>query len=222
MTSLESRPHATGDALSTIPVLVGGVSMVSASAIAVLWVVDAFGRDYGGAVFAAGLIAWGCGAAFALVGGLVAGLRAGVARADDRTFGLPASGVMLALVVGLAAVVLPVGVGIGALVRPAAPQSMAMYAVPFTAPWSGMALPVGPGAILYSDASTTTIVYQNGPGVAKAAGPFESRIRALGWTQTFRDTSGGMITCTYAKSGSTLTLAVMDAAGITTVSMTTI
>jgi hypothetical protein len=98
---------------------------------------------------------------------------------------------------------------------------LSAYSVPLSDPWTGMSLPVDSGSVLYSDSTTVTITYSGG-SVSDLAGKYESAIKGGGWSETFKNTDNGMVTVTYSKDSSTLTLAVMEAAGTTTVSLTKI
>lgn len=103
----------------------------------------------------------------------------------------------------------------------AASTDLSAYSVPLTDPWTGMSLPVGDGAVLYSDGTSVTISYSGG-SVNDLAGKYEEAIKGQGWNETFKSTDGGMVTVTYSKDTSSLTLAVMEAMGTATVSLTKI
>lgn len=222
MSALEPTRPLAGDLASTVPALIAGVSMVSATTTAAIWVMDGFGRDAGDAVFSIAVLSWIAGALIAVVALVIAALRAALARAQGRTAGLPSTAAGIALLVLAVAVVLPVGVGVGAWLRPPAPTTLGAYSVPLTAPWVSMHLPVAGGSVLYADNSTATIVYQNGVPAAQAAIPYDRQIRAMGWRSTFANASGGMFVGTYVKGPRTMTLATMDTQGMTTISLTTI
>ena len=98
---------------------------------------------------------------------------------------------------------------------------LSAYSVPLSDPWTGMSLPIDNGSVLYSDSTTVTITYSGG-SVTDLAGKYEAAAKAGGWSETFKNSDNGMVTVTYSKDSSTLTLAVMEAAGTTTVSMTKI
>lgn len=98
---------------------------------------------------------------------------------------------------------------------------LSAYSVPLSDPWTGMSLPIDSGSVLYSDGTTVTITYSGG-SVADLSGKYESAIKGAGWTETFKSTDGGMNTVTYSKDSNTLTLAVMEAMGTATVSLTKI
>lgn len=98
---------------------------------------------------------------------------------------------------------------------------MSAYSVPLTEPWSALSLPIESGSVIYSDNTAATITY-NGGNVTDLASKYETAIKAAGWTESFKSTDGGMVTVTYSKDTSTLTLAVMEAMGTATVSMTKI
>jgi hypothetical protein len=100
-------------------------------------------------------------------------------------------------------------------------SDLSAYSVPLTDPWTGMSLPVDSGSVLYSDGTTVTITYQGGT-VADLSSKYESAIKGAGWSETFKSTDGGMNTVTYSKDSNTLTLAVMEAMGTATVSLTKI
>lgn len=98
---------------------------------------------------------------------------------------------------------------------------LSAYSVPLTDPWTGMSLPVDSGSVLYSDGTSVTITYSGG-SVNDLATKYEDSIKSQGWSETFKSTDGGMVTVTYSKDSSSLTLAVMEAMGTATVSMTKI
>jgi hypothetical protein len=98
---------------------------------------------------------------------------------------------------------------------------MSSYSVPLTDPWTGMNLPIESGSVLYSDGTSCTVTYSGG-NVNDLAGKYEAAIKGGGWNETFKSTDGGMVTVTYSKDSSSLTLAVMEAMGTATVSLTKI
>ena len=100
-------------------------------------------------------------------------------------------------------------------------SDLSAYSVPLTAPWTDMSLPIDDGSVLYSDGTSVTITYAGG-AVADLAGKYESAIKGQGWSETFRSDDAGMVTVTYSKDSSSLTLAVMEAMGTATVSLTKI
>lgn len=100
-------------------------------------------------------------------------------------------------------------------------SDMSAYSVPLTDPWSGMSLPIDNGSVLFSSDTTVTITYEGG-SVADLSSKYESAVKGLGWSETYKSTEGGMNTITYSKDGGSLTLNVMEAMGTATVSLTKI
>lgn len=101
------------------------------------------------------------------------------------------------------------------------PTDWSAYAAPITAPWTGMGLPIGDGAVLYSDDQTITVTYAD-TALGGHADGYSAAILANGWTSTYRSDDNGMVIETFTRGGKTLTLAVMVALGATTVAISQI
>lgn len=96
---------------------------------------------------------------------------------------------------------------------------LSSVAVPLTEPWTALNLPVGDGTVILSDPTTVTVTYAAGD-VAALGARYAQAIRDAGWQETFKTDEMGMFTAQFTRDGATLSLAVIQAMGVTTVSIT--
>jgi hypothetical protein len=94
-----------------------------------------------------------------------------------------------------------------------------MPSVSVAEPWSSMSLPIGDGNVVFSEATSMTIMYSSGT-VADYAAQYESAITGAGWSQTYRSDDAGSITVLYSKDGQTMTLSVLESLGQPMVALT--
>lgn len=219
--------HLARDAFAMLPAILAGLSLLASLVGGGLVIVYAFGD----VAFWLGLLAFSWWLLSFAIGFFAAGVAVGqivAMRGQGRSIALPATAGLIAVLVLLVAGA-PVFVSVAtaivdyalvALTAPApTPPNLGAYSVPLTAPWTSMQLPVGSGAVLYSDSTTVTITY-TGANLPALAASYGAAATSAGWTLASTNNANGLYSSTYSRPGLSLTMSVMDAAGSQTVSLT--
>lgn len=91
-------------------------------------------------------------------------------------------------------------------------------AVPLTAPWDALKLPVADGVVTFSDATTMTAQH-TGQTPDALAPKYTDALTAAGWSKEADTSAGGIVNQTWTKESTSVAFTVMDRDGAAVVSL---